>query len=243
MSFDAAKNFHFLVTDAEVDPDSRAAAHGELKANELCRWINDLRDSAENSGLDEVIATYRAELALSSGDLTDNTGTEHDSVNWQTLYEQGRQRLEALKKQYKSSKPEAECICQPDLECKHRECQAELFDVQDRVDILEAAIKQAREEALSWKNEAMQPKGELARREVQYGEQVQTSKKEMLDTIKDYRDKVDDSKRWNKDGLTTKYEKLEGEQVVLVQELERIKRDNADKNDGIKKLLQRHQED
>lgn len=89
----------------------------------------------------------------------------------------------------------------------------------------------------------MQLKDELARREVQYEEQVQTSKKEMLDAMKDYRDKVDDSKRWDKDGLMTKYEKLEGEQVVLVQELERIKRDNADKNDEIKKLLQRHQED
>lgn len=139
VSFDAVTNFDFLVTGPEVDPDSKAAAHVELKANELCRWINDLRDSAENSGLDKVIATYRAELALSSGDLTDNTGTEHDSVNWQTLYEQGRQRLEALKKQYTSSKPEAECVCQSDLECKHRECQAELFDVQDRVAGLEAA--------------------------------------------------------------------------------------------------------
>lgn len=174
----AVNNFHFLVTDAEVDSNSRAAAHWELEFNKLCCWIIRLKAavknlSLQNSGIETggtVAHWTNVALRLSGGDSEDDMYMEQDLVDWQLLYEKERRRFEALKERHKTFKTEAERMYQPDLEHKHQECQAELIKAQDRVAILESAVENAKQEALAWRQEVMQAKNVLNLHEVKFNE-------------------------------------------------------------------------
>jgi hypothetical protein len=189
---DSVKNFHFLVTDAEVDSDSRAAAHQELKTNELCNWIVALKEAIRNIGREAsgddtggtVAHWTKVALRMCGENVVDDTDMHHDSVNWQIRYEKEHQRFEALKERFKGFRAEAERMYQPDLERKHQACQAELVKAQGHVTILEEGIKQAKDEALLWKNEALQLKDELTRREATDDEQQATDDKSIMNTIK-----------------------------------------------------------
>ncbi|KAF1930768.1 uncharacterized protein M421DRAFT_90594 [Didymella exigua CBS 183.55] len=141
------------------------------KSADLSPKFSDTPPSAHPTDRDMQDLYGDTTLRLSGGNPVDDTDAQHNSVNWRVLHEKELRRFKALEEQYKSFKADARRMYQPDLELMHRECQAEFIITQDHVSVCEEAIKQVKDEALSWKKEAMQLKDELARREAQCYEQ------------------------------------------------------------------------
>lgn len=243
---EAVAHFHFLVTDSDVDRDSRAAVRRELVANELSRRISDLQDTIETLGSDsdhkdKVIAMYQVESASVRGIPMD--GSQHDTTEWRSLYERERIRLHSLKEQHKRLRFEAERMYRPDLERDYEKCRADLIKARDKNSILAEELRKTKEECLIWQSEAKQHKEELACRSAHFVAQVQILNEEMLSAVEEYRSKVDDSEHWDKDGLIMRNEEMKQEQAILNGELEHVKRNNASKDDQIETLVKRHQQD
>ena len=205
----AVKHFHFLMTDSDVSEDSRAAAHQEFKASELCRQISGMRETIEtlqqeSKHKDEVIAVFRTRSASVPDIPPDGAHLQHDSINWRNLYEEEQQRFKELKEQNNQLRTEAERVYETDSERSYKECQAELIEAQGQNKLLTEQLRKTEETCLCWEHEAKQYKEEPDHCSACFREQFDVQNKEMLGVVKKYRGKVQDSEHWDKDGLITK---------------------------------------
>ncbi|KZM22764.1 uncharacterized protein EKO05_0001471 [Ascochyta rabiei] len=248
VSADAISHFHFLVTDSEIDTDSRAAAREELTANELCRWISYLQEETQKpysdpDRKDELITTCDATSSTRREVLVGDNASRRGSADWQNLFEKEQHRFKSLQAQYKQFKADAERMYQPDLERTCRDLKADLTEAQDRNASLADDLTKAQEEARSWQAEMQQYKEEFERRTEHFDEQLRLQHEEMIGSVSEYQSKVNDSRSWDKDGLILKNKRLEHDQARLAEELSRVSRASAGKDDHIEELLHRHHRD
>ncbi|KAF1364811.1 hypothetical protein EJ07DRAFT_171793 [Lizonia empirigonia] len=244
----AVAHYQFCVPDSDVDADTRAAAHAALEINVLCRWISNTRNEIEILQLQvksrkEVFVHHQARSAshhdISSGDAD----AQHGPTDWKTMYESSKQYFDSLYSRYKQLQIEAERMYQPNLERECKKLQTKLIAAEDSKANLTDEVRNAQVEARFWQTEAEQCNARLEERLMRFEEQSQLQNEEMLSAVQEYRSKVNDSKYWDRDGLMMKNELLEREQAKLNYEICRLVKANADKDDQIKTLVERQQQE
>lgn len=173
----------------------------------------------------------------------DNADAQSGPIDWKTMYESSKQCFDSLHSRYKQLQIEAQRMYQPNLESECKKLQSKLTAAEDSKANLTDEVRKAQMEAKFWQTEAEQCNARLEERLMRFEEQSQLQNEEMLSAVQEYRGKVNDSKHWDRDGLMMKHETLEREQAKLNYEICRLVKADAEKDDQIKSLVERQQQE